>query len=415
MSSPKVGHILSPKSLDLGRDTFFFTSLPVKARLILGVNQKFTPVTSATIHRWVDLIVDDEDESEEFFLCPVTMKSAGIMSYDVERSGPVIEPYSTEPLPPGNYGWYFNRECTGKGFSVLSNVREGFYTLNALSEEIDEPHERDFVANALPPAAEASIAVARDESRCRFTGSAENATLAWIIPPAIAQYTERSMQIEWDRLSYQVAANVITMQSRLRFHFHNNHFTVDVDDDYRILVLRAMGDEQELLPTHLPRHAKQDAAADHFLRRHCRYSLNLMLRGGDIRDVYSNGAILTMMHDLGVDYIGSGDSEPTEMAPLDDERWQTELGKAILENVLHGRTIQRLDEARQSDFDDEQQPGSGSDEELESGSASGSDEEWVSSEPDASASVSNFSDEPEEAAQSWVNWGWIAHSQGASW
>ncbi|KAJ7467479.1 hypothetical protein FB451DRAFT_1369214 [Mycena latifolia] len=88
--------------------------------------------------------------------------------------------------------------------------------------------------------------------------------------------------------------------------------------DYRILVLRAMGDQQELP---LLRHAEQDAAADHFLRRHCRYSLSL--RGGDIRDVYSNGAILNMMHELGVDYIGSGDREPTERPSSERVFWRT--------------------------------------------------------------------------------------------
>jgi len=75
-----------------------------------GVNQELTPVTSVTIHRWVELMNHRFFESEEFFLCTVTVHSAGIMSYYVRPSGPAIEPYSTEPLPPGNYGWYFNRE-----------------------------------------------------------------------------------------------------------------------------------------------------------------------------------------------------------------------------------------------------------------------------------------------------------------
>lgn len=109
-NEPPYGHILSKKSAYLERDTFvFITPRRIEADLFLGVNQKITPVTSATIHRWAEFMNDDFD-TEGFFLCPVTVESAGIMRYRVEPSGPAIEPYSTNPLPLGNYGWYFNRE-----------------------------------------------------------------------------------------------------------------------------------------------------------------------------------------------------------------------------------------------------------------------------------------------------------------
>jgi hypothetical protein len=74
-----------------------------------GVNQKLTPVSSATLHRWVNLM-SGIFGPERFYLCPVVMHSAGIMLYCVERSGTVIKPSSTEAIPPGNYGLYFDRE-----------------------------------------------------------------------------------------------------------------------------------------------------------------------------------------------------------------------------------------------------------------------------------------------------------------
>jgi hypothetical protein len=46
----------------------------------------------------------------EFFLCPVTVKPRGIMSYAMTPSGPIVAPDSDDPLPPGNYGWYLDRK-----------------------------------------------------------------------------------------------------------------------------------------------------------------------------------------------------------------------------------------------------------------------------------------------------------------
>ncbi|KAJ7454602.1 hypothetical protein B0H11DRAFT_261212 [Mycena galericulata] len=150
------GHILSTKSTDLDRDTFFFITLIQKSQLFLGVNQKFTPVTSATIHRWVDLM-NGHPTSEQFFLCPVIVHSAGVMSYYVRPSGPAIEPDSEEPLPPGNYGWYFDQKCTMKGFPELSSVREHVYTFEA---GVAESIESESVV--------ARSAMAREDRLCGF-------------------------------------------------------------------------------------------------------------------------------------------------------------------------------------------------------------------------------------------------------
>ncbi|KAJ7776049.1 hypothetical protein DFH07DRAFT_74162 [Mycena maculata] len=322
MTDSRYGHVLSPKSEDLDRNTFFFVSLRMKARLYLGVNQKFTPVSSAIIHHWVKLMRSGREleEPEEFFLCPVTVKSRGVMSYYVRRSGPVIEPDSKERLPPGNYGWYFDRECTLKGFPDLSRVAERFCTFQARLAGNIECYGPESIADPFP-----FSAVARDERRCRFTGSTDDTVLAWIVPPGASWETDdHSDPRKWDETPFLVDGNVLAMQKALVSHFHGNHFTVDVDDDYRILVLRGMGAEQRLLPPRLPH---QDEATEHFLRLHCRHSLSLMLRGGDIEEVYPTRVIMRMMEELGVNYYGD-EGEKYEMAPLDDERWQTVMKPA---------------------------------------------------------------------------------------
>ncbi|KAJ7454600.1 hypothetical protein B0H11DRAFT_2069155, partial [Mycena galericulata] len=277
----------------------------------------------------------NSESFREFFLCPVTVESAGIMSYYVRPSGPAIEPESTEPLPPGNYGWYHDRECLSRGFPELSRVRQRLYTFQyRLESAAIEPRHR--TRSRLLP-------VARNDHRCRFTGSTTGTVLVWIIPPAVSWETDEwGDDPIWDKTPFILDANVLPMHNSLVFYFHSNHFTVDVDDDYRILVLRAMGDAQLLLPTHLPH---QDAAVNHFLRLHCRYSLCLMLRGGDFEEVHPNWTIIDMMNQLRVNYTGGEDHEESEMAPLDDERWQTVLGQAILANVMQDRMSQSLYES----------------------------------------------------------------------
>ncbi|KAJ7639920.1 hypothetical protein B0H17DRAFT_1216745 [Mycena rosella] len=342
-----MGHILSPKSKDLGRDTFFFITLSQKSQLFLGVNQKFTPISSATIHRWVELM-NTHFESEEFFLCPVIMRkrafSAGGITISKRRNrlkGDIVEALQV--------------------LKSLIKVKDMLYapTLMVIEDDNDPVVKDDaegarlkdqpnypgeLVVDAASP--KASVVMARDKHRCRFAGTVTDTILAWIIPPMISGETDNFCNSQfWENTPFLVFANVITMHTQLRFHFYNNHFTVDVDDDYRILVLRSMGDVQALLPTHLPYHAQQYAAANGFLRHRCRDSLNLMLRGGDIKEVYPNSVILCMMHELGVDYNGNENRHELDVAPLSDARWQTELGQAVMAEMLRGRIAQSLYES----------------------------------------------------------------------
>ncbi|KAJ6592684.1 hypothetical protein B0H19DRAFT_1245523 [Mycena capillaripes] len=116
-----------------------------------------------------------------------------------------------------------------------------------------------------------------------------------------------------------------------------------MDDGYRILLLHPQGDKQYVLPTHLPR-TQHNAAACHFLRLHCRYSLDFALRRGDISDDYSNWTITAAMSALGMDYYGNDDPDAAdrEVAPLSDPQGQTALGKVISRHVFERRTAEAL-------------------------------------------------------------------------
>ncbi|KAJ6580302.1 hypothetical protein B0H10DRAFT_2099027 [Mycena sp. CBHHK59/15] len=362
------GHILSEKSAELQRDTFFFAHMggfPI--RLVLGLNQQITPVTSATLRRWADLMVG---EHHEFFLSPVTVNPKGIMSYSMTPSGPIIPPDSDEPLPPGNYGWYLNLNLGSSEFPELTGVNMAMRNRSFEHNVIFMDDDKLRALYTFPPDLERRV-LARDAQRCRVTGDTVDIMLTWIVPPPWGWTVANSWDppeiaprlsddglhpLGMDSTPFLVAANAITLRKDLKLHFYNHNFTVDADDNYRIVILRDMREARNILPTHLPRHPEHDPNDVTFFRLHLRYSMNFMLLGGDIREKYPPHVILHEMDQLGVPGPCDGDDPDRQMAPFDDPRWQTELGQAILADVIRVKAETTLnsysDEESEEDEDE---------------------------------------------------------------
>ncbi|KAJ7654757.1 hypothetical protein B0H17DRAFT_1146689 [Mycena rosella] len=152
--------------------------------------------------------------------------------------------------------------------------------------------------------------------------AAEDTVLAWIIPPVDSWETDNfGSTRDWDTSPFFAGRNVLTMQTALlprRRSLSHGPCTA--------------------APPHAPRHTHHDAATDHFLRIHCRYSLNLMLRGGNISEDYPDRMIRAKLDEPGVPYVGCGHAAEREMVPLGDARGKGVLGKAILEDWVCGRT-----------------------------------------------------------------------------
>ncbi|KAJ6615016.1 hypothetical protein B0H10DRAFT_2042896 [Mycena sp. CBHHK59/15] len=322
-------HILSSKSKELGRDIFLFTSLnPSPARLVLGVNQKLTPVSSATIQRWIRII--SPETTSDLFICPVNVQSVGIFEYCIQPNGPSFDGTSDSPLPPGDYGLYYDRECTKGGFrDIMALPLKWNATLEYQANHKLDNAER-IAQYQFSPDLEQSV-IARDNHRCRFTGVTTDTALSWIFPPVFKVQTKLCLFDSLDK-DFVSPPNVLTMHANLKIHFHNNHFGVDVDDGYKIIILRDIGSTMSFLPAHLPRHPAHDATVDAFLRDHFRFSIATMLLGSDIRATYGPPQINKAMGELGFD-----DDGDEYILPLSDERWQTELGQEILENLIRRR------------------------------------------------------------------------------
>ncbi|KAK0237481.1 hypothetical protein EDD85DRAFT_545371 [Armillaria nabsnona] len=332
-------HILSAKSLQNNNDTFIF-SYTVPSQLVVAFNQRLTPLTSALVHRWMSLL---NSYTAPFHLYPVTVRCMGIMAYAITHNGgPPIPEQSTDPLPPGDYGWYstsrwqhrFLPEPTAgfrpKSFLVMKQSASG--------RHCDPEKMFDVVPNV------AQAVMERDRHRCFITGSDTNTELVWIFTPYYARITyDVYLDIYPTPDEFETASNAVYLHKELIPSFLDNAFSIDVDDNHRIVSFRDIGSAQSLLPTHL---TGINGLDDYYLREHFRLSLKVNILDCDIRKQYPNGVILDMMGELG---LSPGDPEMEAMVPLGDPRWHNSvLGQAIWENLLEMRTA-----AKYKPWDDE--------------------------------------------------------------
>ncbi|PBK64092.1 hypothetical protein ARMSODRAFT_979466 [Armillaria solidipes] len=336
MAAPS--HILSAKSLQNNNDTFIF-SHTVPSKLVVAFNQRLAPLTSALVHRWMSLL---NSYTSPFCLYPVTVHRMGIMAYGIRRSGPPIPERSTDPLPPGDYGWYSTSGCEHRYLpEVTSGMRpKSFLTMkqSASGRHCDPETIFDVVPNV------AQAVMERDRHRCFITGSDANTELVWIFTPYYAPIIyDVSLDICATTEEFETAPNAAYLHKEIIPFFLDNAFSIDVDDNHRIVSFRDIGSAQSLLPTHLTMINGPD---DYYLREHFRLSLGVNVLDCDIRKQYPNGVILDMMGELGLDPV---DPEMEAMVPLSDPRWHNSvLGQAIWENVMETRTA-----AKYKPWDDE--------------------------------------------------------------
>ncbi|KAK0436121.1 hypothetical protein EV421DRAFT_1981848 [Armillaria borealis] len=327
MTDHRPSHVLSSISSELQRDTFIWSNT-YPSHLIIGINQRLTPVTSALIKRWTQDIM--QASWKEFHLCPVEVRTCGVLTYGILPTGPEIPMLSIDALPPGDYGWYFAEPK--KKSPILMVEMQSF-------KATQSTHIQDFFAGRrlIDPRKIAQF-FQRDESRCLFVGSVprESTEVTWIVPPYFAWMAfPTSSQRETAGLSsreLEKSSNAVLMHKQLIPFFNDNAFNVDIDDNYHIVIFREMGSARSLLPTHMPPR-EHDPQFETFLRAHFHSSIRSTIFHGDIRNEYSTSTILRMMEELGVGLEDDGD----DVAPMDDPRWQTMLGKEIWEEVIRRR------------------------------------------------------------------------------
>ncbi|KAK7045238.1 hypothetical protein R3P38DRAFT_2883161 [Favolaschia claudopus] len=270
---PNYGHLLSTHSKAMRFDTFFWVTRHPITELLIGVNQNATPMTCALLNRWLSIMAgpgtvrgyeikdeeeylpnksdDDEEECEKIYICPVEITSTGVLQYWMTPNGTVIEPDSDMPLPTGNYGIFFDAECIYSGLPALQYSREHRLSFgHNFWDESKADIDQSKLLNSIPVDLR-NAATLRDASRCVFTNEVESLTSVWIIPPVAAWKTsDRSDRQRWNQEPFVNSANILTIQASLVVYFYLHYFTVDVDDGYKIIILRTDGYIHDMVPTY---------------------------------------------------------------------------------------------------------------------------------------------------------------------
>ncbi|KAK0421652.1 hypothetical protein EV421DRAFT_1746872 [Armillaria borealis] len=308
--------LLSTKSKLYQRDTFIFsTSLP--ARLLFGVNQRRIPISSATIQRWAYLLAP---HSEPFHLRSVTVHQFGIMAYAITPNGPPIPEDSSEPLPPGNYGWYGAGSTTR--FLPQITTMPNPPSFAAMQNSWTWFPNQQIMLDVIPSVTQAVRQ--RDQHRCFITGT-NDTDLEWMFLPCFAHLCRfPPLKDSYDDIPefFEKPSNAVFLHKDLVPFFHDNAFNFD---DHRILIFRDIGPAQKLLPSHL-RVDPDEGPDDWYLREHFRISLKRGL------------SFLFCSSDDGRAWVNSvGSDDTVELAPMTDPRWQTVVGQSIWENVLETR------------------------------------------------------------------------------
>ncbi|KZT40860.1 hypothetical protein SISSUDRAFT_1031598 [Sistotremastrum suecicum HHB10207 ss-3] len=240
-----------------------------------------------------------------------------------------LEEKSNDKPAPGDYAAFCRVHA--RGWSRLLRALHPEPTFAAVLNS--DPDTADL--NIMPLAIEDYVRGKCDF--CNLTGSGESKDglgVVWIFPPgetSLPQLEGRLPQ-DLDMDAFVTSDNAILRSNDLIEPFYQNVYGVDVDDGYRIVQFVDYPDPR--LPSHVPdsQIPRFNARTQIFLRQHFRWCLRVHLCGGHVLDDFSRGDILSTMNELGM-----GFDDEVEEPPLDDPRWQTEIGKICFRMRLHSR------------------------------------------------------------------------------
>ncbi|KAK0430399.1 hypothetical protein EV421DRAFT_1935520 [Armillaria borealis] len=235
------------------------------------------------------------------------------MSHGITSSGPGIASLSTDSLPPGDYGWF-----SPSGRSDVPSLKH-LQDMRSFRTMQREGIEKGIIYPELgdPRKLVQKQVRQRDQNLRLFTGELPKGMtgLCWIIPP----YFSRSVFPATDMFrpsglslaEMTVTSNCTVMHKDLIPYFLDNAFSVDIADNYRIIVFHDMGTVRRLLPKDMSPPLGFETLK--FLEAHFYSSLRANILHRDVRDEYGIPAIEDLMDELGV-----GSEDEDEMVPLSD-------------------------------------------------------------------------------------------------
>ncbi|PBK90880.1 hypothetical protein ARMGADRAFT_1166565 [Armillaria gallica] len=273
------------------------------------------------------------------------------MSYTIEATEPEILSLSMDPLPPEDYGWFF--ASGGSGVLWVRHLQD-MRSFRAMARE----HIESGIIHAelgdprilfdVPPMIQGQVRQRdgkpvpvhwrisrRDDWHCMLDESSVFLSISEFLQNQrgrIASFMSDKMfsATNISRAETAVTSSCTVMHKDLIPNFLNNAFSVDANDNYRIIICRDMGAVRRLLPTHIS--PPRGFETLKFLETHFHTSVRANILYGDVKEEYGHRATEVLMDELGV-----GGDDDDEMVPLSNPRWKSVIDKAILEEITRGR------------------------------------------------------------------------------
>lgn len=326
----------------------------------LGMNlDKHPYLTNAMLYRWLDILCAHatKESLPPYIIIPikVTKTPILILHYTAEVSGQAL-PHDDSKPKPGDYTAVELGDLPDDILSPEYDVDSApmLAYLDEMQPGPDDPDiDSPWVSYKKKPPGFQQTVLQRDK-RCFLTGigleEADSDGLVlgatWIYPPNIAfELHLDPWTAKFDPKKYTGVDNGIVLRRDLVHAFESNSISVDVDDNYRIIIFDelALGESAAAILPKLQTHARppsgfRSSFSEHLLRQHFKRSLHVHFGGGDIRAQYDDVQILTLLDELGV---GHG-NQPGEMLPFNNRKWHdTELGRVIFGSHLELETSNR--------------------------------------------------------------------------
>ncbi|KAJ6512942.1 hypothetical protein C8R45DRAFT_1088039 [Mycena sanguinolenta] len=305
--------LLSKRAQALGRDVHIFSLSDFPYVCVMaGMSSQRLQVSVKTLYRWLDT-VDEDERDEEFILKEISLVKVDVLSYCVGTIGSSLSRDSSDTIKPGLYGPFYTdgRPFTGKIGNPSPN--RSFVDAAALLDRNTEKGSRPSEKNLMPVAL-VDAAIRRDNGVCCVTGRADVPTsIIWVFPPMLAIFSNDG--IDYDR--YQTLENTVTMSSALVEPFHQNTFTVDVDNDYCIVQF------DSVVGCNLPPRLAMVTASHEFWRESFKWALSTYIPGTDVRDDFPDTEPARLMQQL---YNGK--------ANLAEDVWGSDIGEEVLDQYL---------------------------------------------------------------------------------
>ncbi|KAK7007775.1 hypothetical protein R3P38DRAFT_3026172 [Favolaschia claudopus] len=301
---------------------FSFSRLPL-VFIVGGWNLSRHNMSVKQFYRWLDIMEGDKRYfSPHIELRRITLRGLGLVRYGLDTcEDSTISRNSTQLLEPGVYGPYIGNQPFGD--SIGADVPpHTFAKFVRDAATVAKRGHGDF--NEESKLSESTIAEvrARDGNVCCITGRNDLPTrVVWLFLPALADtlYPNREDQRGINKM-FNTIDNAVTLCQALVEPFMENMFSVDIDDNKRIVTFADLTSYPNApsLPTELP---SLPAGAEQYWRANFKRTLMVHFYGGDIAFEKSEPGLNP--DDL-FEEVAEWGYDPKH------PKWETPIGKAVL-------------------------------------------------------------------------------------